>query len=76
MLSVVITALILRATRKVGRGENVVLSLYLRFAHWAGAFFAALEGHLILHYIYPNLYVFLVLIEHYTGLNLEGFRYS
>jgi len=76
MVSVFCTWLILRATTKIGRGQHALVKLYLRLAHWFGAFFAALEGHLFLQYIYPHGYFILFLIERHTGLDLSKFRYE
>ena len=76
MLSVFCTWLILRATRKLGHGQHALIRLYFKLAHWFGAFFAALEGHLFLQYIYPHAYFLLALIEAKTGLDLHGFYYE
>jgi len=75
MLSLLITTLILKLTNKIGRGDKALVRCYTKFAHCTGAFFAALEGHLILQYVYPHLYVAIFFLEGLTGLDLSKFFY-
>jgi hypothetical protein len=75
MLSILITTIILRITKKVGRGENAAMNLYDKFAHMTGAFFAAVEGHLICRYIWPMCYPLVFWVQRHTGIDLTGFEY-
>jgi hypothetical protein len=75
MLSVAITVLILRITNKIGHGQNVATRFYNKTAHLTGAFFAAVEGHLICRYIWPFCYPLVFWIQRHTGIDLTGFEY-
>jgi hypothetical protein len=75
MLSLIITTLLIRAARKLGRGENVLLRLYAKFAHMTGAFFVAVEGHMFCRYVWPFFYPLVFWVQAHTGIDLSGFEY-
>ena len=75
MLSILLTTLILKLTTKLGRGGTPLLRLYNKAVHMTGAFFAAVEGHLICRYCWPACYPLVFWVQKHTGIDLTGFRY-